>query len=188
MSTATYYQENVHQCGLTIAWSLVVNVAIVAATLRYDKVALIIHALLAWTILIVTYVLITFLLAQYGFNVALFDTWSMMAHGIIGVALLGFIVIQVAGGMACKMFQNNKSIDIHKLKIMRNLHRAMGYFLAILYKILILYAWYNYIESYFTALLVWELFWIALLFEIKFGMPKMQKKVIDKQTLGFICP
>ena len=130
----------------------------------------------------VSYALILFLLFPYGFNVALFDSWTMMAHGIVGVALLGLVAIQVGGGMACKIFQNNKSMEIQRLKLMRNLHRATGYFIAIIYKIMTLWAWYNYVVNAFVSLFVWELFWIALFFAVKFGMPKMEKKITDGQT------
>jgi hypothetical protein len=71
---------------------------------------------------------------------------------------------------------------------MRACHRAMGYFLAIVYKALTLFAWYNFVEKAFTALLAWEIFWIVLFFAVKFGMPKMEKKIIDGQTQEYTCP
>ena len=111
-----------------------------------------------------------------------------MAHGIIGVALIGFILIQVVGGTVIKTMQNNKKMEIKTLKLITNCHRTMGYFIAIVYKTLTLWAWYNYVVNTFVSLFVWEVFWIALFFAVKFGMPKMEKKIIDEQTSKFICP
>ena len=69
MALAHSYQINVHQMGLTVAWSLILNISVIAAVLKYDKRLVAVHALFGWIILILTYVIIFFLLFPYGFNV-----------------------------------------------------------------------------------------------------------------------
>jgi len=188
MPIATYYDMTIHQGGMTMAWSLVINMAIIAATLRYDKVALIVHAVLGWTIFVISYTMILFLLAQYGFNVNLFDSWYWMVHGIVGCALVGFLLIQVAGGMACKTLHNTKSLEIKNLRLIRTSHKVLGYFIVIVYKALVLWAWHNYVTRMMYYLLIWEAFWIILFFFVKFGLPKMQKNITDSQTEYSVCP
>lgn len=72
----TNYQVNVHQCGQTIAWSLLLNVSIIAAILRQDKIALIMHLVAGWAILITTYTMILQFLIPLGFNVSVLGTWE----------------------------------------------------------------------------------------------------------------
>ena len=68
MSEAPPYQQNVHQVGTTIAWSFIVNVGIIAGTLRFNRVASVIHALFGWMVLILTYIFILYYLIPLGFN------------------------------------------------------------------------------------------------------------------------
>ena len=171
---------------MTVAWSLVLNVSILAAVLRQDKIALIMHLVGGWAIFVTTYVMILQLLIPLGFNVQLKGTWQMYAHGIVGVMLLGFVVIQVVGGMICRLLPKGKSIEINKLKFLRRGHHFMGYFLAIIYKGVNLWAW-NIGETFYS-LLAWELLWFSIFFAVKFGRSKMEKKIIDEQTQDFICP
>ena len=69
MIWAPNYQQNAHQMGLTVAWSLILNISVIAAVLKYDKRLVAVHALFGWIILILTYVMILILLIPYGFNV-----------------------------------------------------------------------------------------------------------------------
>ncbi len=136
------YQNNIHAIGNAAAWSVILNISIVCAALRYDKVAAMLHAIFGWLILFLTFFSILTILAPYGFLITPADGNAIYAHGIIGCMLLGFIIIQVAGGVIARMFQQNKVIDIFKIKWIRAAHRYFGYFLALLYKIDVLYAFY----------------------------------------------
>jgi hypothetical protein len=183
---ATNYQGNVHQCGLTVAWSLLINVAIIAAILRQDKIAMIMHLVAGWAILITTYTMILLLLIPLGFNVSLKGTWEMEAHGVMGLILLGLIVIQVVGGMMAKLLLKGKSMDMQKLRILRRCHHFLGYLLAVVYKVVLMWAWH--LNSTLYSLIAWELFWFTLFFFVKFGRAKMTKSIIDQQTVDLICP
>lgn len=183
---ASNYQGNVHQCGMTVAWSLLLNVTIVAAILRHDKVAQIMHLIGGWAILITTYTMILMLLIPLGFNVGLQNTWEWKAHGILGLILLGLVVVQVAGGVMSRLFLKGKTIDIRKLKIIRMCHHFLGYLLAIVYKVQLMWSWH--LNSTLYSLIVWEVFWFSLFFIVKFGRKSMAKAIVDEQTQNFICP
>lgn len=79
-------------------------------------------------------------------------------------------------------------MSLSKLKYVRNLHKVFGYFLALLYKINIIWAWYG-TPFFFQALIVWDGLWIIAYILIKTLLPRLQKKIQDPQTeIGCICP
>lgn len=184
---ANNFQQNAHQIAQTFAWSILLDIAIVLGALRYDKAAAITHLIFGWIILILTYTFVLYFLIPYGFNVGQVGTWTAYAHGIIGCMLLGFIALQIIGGIANRMLQRGKKTEIFLLKKFRMVHRIFGYFLAILYKINLLWAWFNTLTYVFIALMVWEVFWLATYLWIKFMMPDLQTKVTDVQTKDFVC-
>jgi len=185
---ANNYQTNIHAFGLTAAWSVLLNVSIVFGALRYDKVAALTHAIFGFIIFILTYICILYILIPYGFNVSLAADGNLLyAHAIIGFMMLGFVVIQVAGGLIARLLQQQKKMDIFKLKSIRAAHRYFGYFMAALYKINVL--WVYYATPYvFTGLLVWECLWIIAWVVIKLFLIEMQTKVVDSQTVEYLCP
>jgi hypothetical protein len=73
-----------------------------------------------------------------------------------------------------------------KLKTIRNVHKGFGYFLAVVYKINIIWCWYGYYA--FQVLIVWEVLWIIAYTIIKNLLPQLQKKITDPQTEDFTCP
>lgn len=185
---ANNYQINIHTFGLTAAWSVLLNVSIVSGALRYDKIAGISHAVFGFIIFVLTYICILYILIPYGFNISLSENGNLLyAHAIIGFMLLGFVVIQVVGGVMARQLQQMKKMDIFKLKSIRTAHRWFGYFMALLYKINVLMAFYA-TPYIFTALLVWECLWIIALVVIKLFLFEMQSKIIDDQTIEYLCP
>lgn len=98
---ASQYDQNVHQIGNTVAWSIILNLAVLCAALRYDRLAALAHAIFGFIILILTYVCVLFLLSIYGFNANTLGP-EYYAHGILGLMLLVFVVLQAAGGVAYK--------------------------------------------------------------------------------------
>lgn len=103
-SIASQYDQNVHQIGNTVAWSIILNVAILCAALRHDRLAALAHAIFGFIILILTFICVLFMLSLYGFNANTLG-WEYYAHGILGLLLLGFITIQVAGGITYKLLR-----------------------------------------------------------------------------------
>jgi hypothetical protein len=101
---APNYQQNVHQIGNTIAWSIILNVSIVCGALRYDRVAAAAHLLFGIIILVMTYIFVFYLLGQYGFNANSLGWWYY-AHGILGCMMIAFVLIQVILGLASRFLQ-----------------------------------------------------------------------------------
>jgi len=182
------YLDNVHAIGATGAWTVLLNISIVSAALRYDKVAAMAHAIFGWMILLLTFIAILVLLGPYGFYITpqAFGTVTYV-HGILGCMLIGFVILQVAGGTLATILQRNKMIDIIKVKPIRAVHRYFGYFLALLYKLDILYEFY--VNTYvFISLMIWEVLWITAFICIKLFLHDIQTKIIDPQTINYVCP
>jgi hypothetical protein len=185
-SFATNYQMNIHQVALTVAWSLVLNAAIVAGALRYNRAAALLHAVFGWLILVLTFIFILCLLIPLGFNV-MDMTWGWRAHGTYGTMLLGFSTLQVVGGTVIRWLQHSKKADFPQLTIVKSIHRYMGYFLAITYKVMTLWSWtYNY--DTLKCLFAWEVLCIVTFLVFKLASPKMTKTVIDSQINTYLCP
>lgn len=183
----TNYQNNIHAIGATVAWTVLLNISIVCGALRYDKVAALAHAIFGWIILILTFIAVLTILGPFGFIVSPADGNFWYAHAIIGVMLLGFVVIQVVGGVVARLCQTSKSMDILKLKPIREVHRYFGYFLALLYKINILWAFSSNLTST-GVLLAWEILWIIAYIAIKFPRVNIQGKIVNPDVIGYQCP
>jgi hypothetical protein len=96
--------SNVHQIGLTVAWCLFYDCAVVAINLRHFKNSDMIHSLLGWGMLVLTYICILLFLIPQGFNVGLNNNGVLLyIHGIIGLAMMAFVVLQVVGGVITKL-------------------------------------------------------------------------------------
>lgn len=59
-SQPTNYQQNVHQVELTVAWSLIVNVSVVCAVFKHDKLAALAHLMFGCIILLLCYTFIIY--------------------------------------------------------------------------------------------------------------------------------
>ena len=109
---APYYVMNVHQDGMTAAWSLLLNLGIIAGALRYYKLALMTHIVSEIIVLLLTYTFILYVLIPYGFNVNNPNDWKLYAHGIVGCMLLGFSIFQTVGGLLIYLGRKSKRWDI----------------------------------------------------------------------------
>lgn len=95
----------------------------------------------------------------------------------MGLVMMVLVVLQVVGGMLSRLLLKGKMIEMPKLRILRKGHHFLGYLLAIVYKIVIMWAWQ--LDSTLYTLICWEAFWIILFFCVKFGRTKMAKSIID---------
>jgi hypothetical protein len=87
-----------------------------------------------------TFGFVLYFLVPVGFNIVYSEANVMnYLHGVFGCALLGFVVIQVITGMVARFCQLNEVIDILKIINIKKFHRYLGYAMAIVYKIDILY-------------------------------------------------
>ena len=168
---APYYVMNVHQDGMTAAWSLLLNLGIIAGALRYYKLALITHIVSEIIVLILTYTFILYVLVPYGFNVNNPSDWTLYAHGIVGCMLLGFSVFQTVGGLLIYLGRKSKRWDIEHLKTLRKIHMFFGFFLALIYKFINLYAW-RFTIQFMYVLVIWEGVTIIAYIFIKFNTKK----------------
>jgi len=66
----------------------------------------------------------------------------MFTHGILGLCMIGFSIIQVGGGLFIKFYSVNKQANLKFVKVCKITHMLFGYFLGILYKINIMWSWY----------------------------------------------
>ena len=185
---ATAYEQQVHQNGQTVAWSILLNVAIMAGALRYDRVAAALHAVLGVMVLILTYTFVLYFLIPYGFNVNNPLNWELYGHGIIGCMLLGFVLMQVAGGAISRLAQEEKKTEMKRLQFMRRMHRYFGYFLALFYKTLVIWAWWFNSIATMVSLIIWEVVWIAAFIMVKLCTPRIEQKITDHQTEDYVCP
>ena len=181
-SLAPYYVFNVHQDGMTVAWSFLINIGIIAGALRYYKLALVLHSLCGVLNFIITYTFILYVLAPYGFNISLEnDGWLLYAHGIVGCMLLGFSVFQSFSGTLIIWLRQGREMDIHKIKRLRKVHQFFGYFLTILYKYINCYFW-NYEVDFMYVLVAWEFASIIIYILVKLFIPKFEVAILDSQT------
>ena len=149
----TNYQQNVHQIGQTIAWSVLLNFMIISINLRFYKKGFLTHALLGYTILLLTYTFIIYFLAPYGFNINTNNFPLLLyIHAIIGCALLAFVALEVIGGILSKMTEDRISLGVTMAKRIKTLHRIFGYFLAFVYKVNVFWSWGTGVVFYILIL------------------------------------
>lgn len=110
MSTPGPVFTNIHQIGNTLAWCILLDIAVVSINLRYRQNSVFLHTILGWTILALLYIDILLFLIPNGFNVTIANgnTVLLFIHGIIGLCMMAFIVMQVSGGVIINMQLNNK--------------------------------------------------------------------------------
>lgn len=142
MSLAGPVSTNIHQIGQTLAWSVLFNVAVLFINLRHKHYAANLHSLLGWCMLLLTYIDILIFLIPNGFNITIQgDSLLLYIHGIIGLCLMVFVVLQVSGGVLIRMQLSDKTSSLATASKVKKGHRAFGYFLALIYKINIIWSW-----------------------------------------------
>lgn len=131
-----------------------------------------------------TYTFVLYILAPYGFFVTIDQSGILFyIYGIIGCALLGLVVLQIAGGFIGRFCQVNQRLDIFKLRMLKGVHKYTGYFIALLFKINIIWCWDDVLWV-FIFLIVYEILCLVVLFYFKVVDPKLQKSIIDRQTIN----
>jgi hypothetical protein len=133
----------VHQYGQTTTWCILLNIMIISASLRNLKIASLIHYSLGGIICFLTYFFILWLLIPFGFIQSQKEYILYYLHAIIGCAMLAFIAIQVTLGIFARFFQRSPGENLLKFKITKNIHQYFGYFLAVIFKINIIWNWYG---------------------------------------------
>lgn len=82
--------------------------------------------------------------------------------------MLGFVVLQVSSGLITSYYLNSKALG-QKLKIyIKIFHKSLAYFLAVLFKLNIIWNWYSTEIKVFVLLIVWEALTISIWFYLKF--------------------
>ena len=188
MSFPSNYHVNLHQVSLTVVWCILLSVSIITALFRYDKVAAITHMIFGWIIFVYSFVFVLLFLAPFGFNQKIEYGWIFYSHGLVGTILLGLIVVQVGLGMLSRLLQHKGSIDLKKIRILRACHRYLGYLMWVTYNVLLLVAWQPGYPPAFVGFAVWAGFWFIMWIFLKASVPTMQKRIIDTQTVNYICP
>ena len=100
--------------------------------------------------------------------------------------LFGLIFIQIMLGVITNSMRKSGKVDFLKVKGVRKAHQFLGYLMYITYNVLLLIAWYT--TNYFYGFIAWDSFLILIWIFTKFFRSKMEKKIIDNQTIHLICP
>lgn len=125
-------------------WSILFNIAAVSSLFRFNIKATYLHSILGFIILALTYFAILLLLVPLGFNMKLDEVGTLMfILGLLGMCMLGFVLIQAGGGLIIKFYTRNINAKVRLIKRIKLVHKFFGFFLGILYKIIILYSWYR---------------------------------------------
>lgn len=170
---ASNLQINIHQIGQTVTWVILYDISIICACLNHKKSTAIVHSLLGWAILLMTYSLILLYLIPYGF----FATQSgqpilLSIHGVIGLCLMAFVVIQVSIGVFSRLYLQNEKADLQLTRRTKNFHKYFGYFLAVVYKINIIWAWFG--TWYVVGIIfILEISFLSTVLYIKFKAPRL---------------
>jgi hypothetical protein len=176
-------ETNIHQIGNTVAWCLLLDISIVAIHLKHNQHSLVVHSILGWVIFALTYVDILLLLIPNGFNVTVARNNSVLLfiHGILGLCMMAFVVVQVAGGVLIRLQLGNRQANLALLAKLKKAHMSFGYFLAIVYKINIIWSW---APSWpiFGLIIVWEACFVAVIMNRKLNRAHLKEVVTDSQT------
>lgn len=162
---------NLHQIGLTITWCFFYDCAVVAINLRQFKNTDVVHSLLGWVMLILTYICILVFLIPNGFNVGPANNPVLLyVHGILGLCMMAFVVLQVIGGIITKL-NIDKSLQIKVAGGIKNTHRYFGFFIGLIYKINIIWSW---VPTWLAVglILLWEVAFIITLIILKMNKLK----------------
>lgn len=163
---------NIHQIGNTLAWSVCFNIAVVTINLKYRQNALLLHSLLGWGMLALTYFDILLLLIPNGFNVtpAQGNPVLLFIHGILGLCMMAFVVGQASGGVIIRMQLDKETPNLNLLGRVRKGHKYFGFFLAVVYKINIIWSWIP-TWAVVALLVLWEIGFISIMYNIKTKRP-----------------
>jgi len=156
-------ETNIHQIGNTLAWSVLLNISLLAVNTRYHHLSLLVHSLMGWAILVITYTDILLLLIPNGLNTYAAGYGVLVfVHAILGLCMMAFIVLQVAGGVLIRLQLGNRDANLALLARVKKGHRIFGYSLAIVYKINVIWSWAG-TWILVGALIIWEICFIVLL-------------------------
>lgn len=100
--------------------------------------------------------------------------------------LFGLVFIQILLGVVTNYMRSSGKVDFFKVKGVRKAHQFLGYLMYVAYNVLLLIAWYP--GDYFYGFIAWDSFWIIVWIFTKFFVSKMQRKIIDPQTIHPTCP
>ena len=135
--------QAVHNICNSVAWSILFNISVFLSLFKFSRVAAWMHMILGFIILLLTLFAILWLLIQYSFNLSVAEVGGLLfAHGILGLCMIGFAIIQVAGGLFAKLYSVDKRANLKAVRWIKRCHMAFGYFMGLLYKINILWSWY----------------------------------------------
>lgn len=146
----------VHQYGQSLTWCILLDLTAIFALMKYSRLAATLHAILGIVILLLTYFFILWFLIPYGFIQSQKEFILYYLHAIIGCAMLGFSALQASSGIITKYFLNSSELKLQTKKWIKNFHKFFAYFLAILFKINILWNWYTTYLPTFYFLIAWE--------------------------------
>jgi hypothetical protein len=104
---------------------------------------------------------------------------------ICGIMLFGLIILQVLLGVMAYFLKRSK-MPFMPIKIIRHIHQYLGYIMYVMYNVLLLVAWYP--GDFFNGFVAWDCFWFLVWIFVKFFQPGMNRKIIDSQTVNYICP
>ena len=188
MGFPSNYEVNLHQDCTSVVWVILLNVSIVLAACQHDKVAAIAHMVFGWIIFLYSCIFVLSILVPYGFNQSPASGWIFYSHAVVGVLLFGLIVLQVLLGVLTYVLKRTAQMPLTPIKIIRHCHQFLGYIMHVMYNVQVLVAWHPDSKKFFYGFLAWDLFWFVLWIFVKFFVPKMERRIIDKQTVNTVSP
>lgn len=159
--------SNIHQIGNTLAWSGLLNVSLLFIHTRHHRHSLLLHSVMGWIIFALTYIDILIILIPFGFDVTVANSGVLMVvHAIGGFCMMGFVVLQVVGGVLIRLQLGKRETNMALVAKVKKGHAAFGYILAVVYKINVIWSWYPTFVI-MGLLLVWEVVILAILIHWK---------------------
>ena len=93
--------------------------------------------------------------------------------------MIGFVVIQVGGGLFNRIYLKDKNSKSNLIRIMKICHKLFGYFLGIIYKINILWSWYDVPLSLVTYILIaWDILTLIVIVILKVYNKRLEQIII----------
>jgi hypothetical protein len=167
-----------------VVWSGLLNISLLFIRTRHYRHSLLLHSILGWVIFAITYISILIILIPWGFNITVANSSLLLViHGIVGLCVLGFGVMQVAGGVLIRLQLGKRDANLALLSRLKKSHAGFGYFLAVIYKINVIWSWYpTWIVM--LLLLIWEAIIVGVLVWMKRERSQLREVVTDAQVLN----
>lgn len=175
----TNISTNVHQLGMTLMWTGVSTVMLMAILLRDYSKAWLVHAILGSLILLVTFTFMLLFLIPLPFPPEGQGT-LVYVHGILGATIITFIGFQVFGGFYGLWFQRQRQNNPQDIQNRKLGHKILGYIIMVILKINVLVMWVGY--GYWQIALNWEFLGILTWVFLKMLRPKIVngKTIMEK--------